>query len=193
MFRWLIDLKIRTKMILGLGITMVLIAAMAVVGLSGFGTAQRNIHSIDGAFAVATATDQALLALRGALLGEQQMLLAQQRAAQRQQGLIGRRRHAESAVDTVDIALRRAEAAEPDPGHRRDQDHGDAQTQDHLGSDFQIDQPTKHAAASHATSDRQFPRAYGLDAYETSFAARSDFACRITTIGNEPLPHGRQS
>ena len=77
MFRWLIDLKIRTKMILGLGITMVLIAAMAVVGLSGFGTAQRNIHSIDGAFAVATATDQALLALRGALLGEQQMLLAQ--------------------------------------------------------------------------------------------------------------------
>ncbi|MDB5359860.1 MAG: putative methyl-accepting chemotaxis protein, partial [Rhodospirillales bacterium] len=77
MFRWLIDLKIRTKMILGLGITMVLIAAMAAVGLSGFGTAQRNIGSIDGAFAVATATDQALLALRGALLAEQQMMLAQ--------------------------------------------------------------------------------------------------------------------
>ena len=77
MFRWLVDLKIRTKMILGLGITMVLIAAMAGVGLSGFGTAQRNIHSIDGAFGVATAADQALLALRGALLGEQQMMLAQ--------------------------------------------------------------------------------------------------------------------
>jgi len=77
MFRWLVDLKIRTKMILGLGITMILIATMAGVGLSGFGTAQRDIHSIDGAFAVATATDQALLALRGALLGEQQMLLSQ--------------------------------------------------------------------------------------------------------------------
>ena len=77
MFRWLIDLKIRTKMVLGLGITMVLIAAMAGVGLSGFGTAQRNIRSIDGAFTVATATDQALLALRGALLGEQQMMLSQ--------------------------------------------------------------------------------------------------------------------
>src|SRR5579859_720176 len=77
MFRWLIDLKIRTKMVLGLGITMVLIAAMAAVGLSGFGTAQRNIGSIDGAFAVAPATDQALLALRGALIEEQHMMLAQ--------------------------------------------------------------------------------------------------------------------
>ncbi|HEV2677863.1 MAG TPA: HAMP domain-containing protein, partial [Aliidongia sp.] len=77
MFRSLIDLKIRTKMILGLGITMVLIVAMAVVGLSGFGTAQRNIGRIDSAFAVATATDQALLALRGALIEEQHMLLAQ--------------------------------------------------------------------------------------------------------------------
>src|SRR5579859_2104597 len=77
MFRWLIDLKIRTKLVLGLGITMVLIAAMAAVGLSGVGTAQRNIGSIDGAFAVATATDQALLALRGALIEEQHMMLAQ--------------------------------------------------------------------------------------------------------------------
>ena len=77
MFRWLVDLKIRTKMILGLGITMVLIAAMAVVGLTGFGTAQRNIGRIDGTFAVATSADQALLALRGALLAQQQMLLAQ--------------------------------------------------------------------------------------------------------------------
>jgi methyl-accepting chemotaxis protein len=77
MFRRVIDLKIRTKMILGLGITMILIVAMAAVGLSGFGTAQRNIGGIDAAFAVATASDQALLALRGALLEEQHMMLAQ--------------------------------------------------------------------------------------------------------------------
>jgi methyl-accepting chemotaxis protein len=77
MFRRVIDLKIRTKMILGLGITMILIVAMAVVGLTGFGTAQRNIGGIDSAFAVATASDQALLALRGALFEEQRMLLAQ--------------------------------------------------------------------------------------------------------------------
>ena len=91
MFRWLVDLKIRTKMVLGLGITMVLIAAMAAVGLGGFGTAQRNIGSIDGAFAVATASDQALLALRGALIEEQQMMLAQksEEVAKAQEGVAG--------------------------------------------------------------------------------------------------------
>ncbi|GGF07694.1 hypothetical protein GCM10011611_11470 [Aliidongia dinghuensis] len=77
MFRWLIDLKIRTKMVLGLGITAILVAAMAIVGLRGFGTAERNIGGIDAAFAVATATDRVQLALRGALIEQQHMMLAQ--------------------------------------------------------------------------------------------------------------------
>ena len=101
MFRLLIDLKIRTKMILGLGITMVLVAAMATVGLSGFGTAQRNIGSIDGAFAVATATDQALLALRGALIEEQRMMLSQKsdEVGKAQEGVAGYVADGAKAID----------------------------------------------------------------------------------------------
>jgi methyl-accepting chemotaxis protein len=110
MFRWLVDLKIRTKMVLGLGITMVLIAAMAAVGLGGFGTAQRNIGSIDGAFAVATASDQALLALRGALIEEQQMMLAEksEEVAKAQEGVAG---HVAAGAKAIEGARARTDDA----------------------------------------------------------------------------------